>query len=72
VRHNQGTAGSDRVEIIWDRGAIQNVWLQVTVLANGNTGLAAPDVFYFGNRIGNFGRCTFNVVNRNCDAGSIR
>ncbi len=60
VRHNQGTAGSDRVEIIWDRGAIQNVWLQVTVLANGNTGLADPDVFYFGNRIGDTG----NEANR--------
>jgi hypothetical protein len=32
--------------------AVANGWLQITVLANTHTGLAAPDVFYFGNLIG--------------------
>ena len=36
--------------------AVGNGWLQVTVLANARTGLTRPDVFYFGNAIGE----TFN------------
>jgi hypothetical protein len=47
--------GSDRVTILWADNAIQNTWLQVTVKADGNTGLASPDVFYFGNVIGESG-----------------
>ena len=50
-----GASGSDRIEILWDDGAIRNTWLEVTVAANGHTGLAAPDVFYFGNRVGDTG-----------------
>ena len=37
---------------------IQKQWLQVTVLANANTGLSSPDVFYFGNAIGDTGNST--------------
>jgi hypothetical protein len=47
--------GSDRVTLIWPDGAIQKQWLQVTVLGGGSIGLAAPDVFYFGNAIGETG-----------------
>jgi hypothetical protein len=39
-------------------GAIRNTWLQVTVLANERTGLAATDVFYFGNLVGDTGNST--------------
>jgi len=54
--------GVTRLTLIWhdadgvqaDR-AVTNQWLQVTVLATANTGLAAPDVFYFGNAIGDSG-----------------
>ena len=35
--------------------AVGNGWLTVTVKANGHTGLAAPDVFSFGNLIGETG-----------------
>jgi hypothetical protein len=52
VRNGAGTSGSDRIEIVWADNALQNQWLQVTVKADGNTGLTAPDVFYFGNLIG--------------------
>ena len=52
VRAGAGVSGSDRVSIIWADNAIQNQWLQVTVLATANTGLSAPDVFYWGNLIG--------------------
>ena len=37
---------------------IQKQWLAVTVLAGENTGLTAPDVFCFGNAIGESGNST--------------
>ncbi|MEX0677475.1 MAG: choice-of-anchor Q domain-containing protein [Pirellulales bacterium] len=52
VLAGQGLGGSDRVEIVWADGVIKNTYLQVIVAANDITGLAAPDVFFFGNRIG--------------------
>ena len=52
VRRGAGIGGSDRVTIVWADGAIRNTWLQVSVLSNDHTGLAAPDVFYFGNAVG--------------------
>jgi len=48
-------APSDRITIIWADNAIQNTWLQITVLATAATGLDSPDVFYFGNAIGDSG-----------------
>ena len=52
----RGVGGSSRVTLIWPTGtgAIKQ-WLQVTVKANANTGLATPDVFYFGNAVGESG-----------------
>lgn len=55
VRAGAGTAGADRITIDWPDGAIQNQWLQVTVKAEAKTGLANPDVFYFGNAVGETG-----------------
>ena len=55
VRPGAGVGGSDRVQIIWPDGAIQNLWLQVIVLDNGNTGLAESDTFFFGNAVGETG-----------------
>ncbi len=48
----RGPGGSTQITIIWDDNAIENEWLQVTMLADQVTGLAADDVFYFGNAIG--------------------
>ena len=45
--------GKTQVVITWADGAIRNTWLQATVLANADTKLAAPDVFYYGNLVGN-------------------
>jgi len=53
-----GFAGSARVTLVWDDGEIQNQWLQVTVLDTAKTGLPSPDVFYFGNAIGESGDST--------------
>jgi len=47
-----GVAGSRRVQITFPDNTVQNTWLRVTVLANSDTLLAANDVFYFGNVIG--------------------
>ena len=44
--------GSTRVTIVWADSAIRNQWLEVTVKANADTALTAPDVFYFGNLYG--------------------
>ncbi len=57
VRAGAGVAGSHRVTLIWQDNAIENQWLQVTVLATDNTGLpqGGADVFYFGNAIGESG-----------------
>ena len=55
MRWGAGDNGSARVSVTWPDGAIVNKWLQVTVKANPETGLAKADVFYFGNRVGDAG-----------------
>jgi hypothetical protein len=52
LRPGAGAGGSDRIEILWPDNTIQNQWLQVRLLADHTTNLAADDVFYFGNLIG--------------------
>jgi hypothetical protein len=61
VRNGAGQNGSSRVEILWPDLAISKTWLQVTVKANAQTGLATPDVFYFGNAIGEAGNSMTNA-----------
>ena len=51
----QSSQTTTRVTMTWPDNTIQNQWLQVTVLANENTELAEPDVFYFGNAVGETG-----------------
>ena len=41
--------------VTWAGGALRNTWVEVTVKANADSGLAAPDVFYFGNLVGETG-----------------
>ena len=53
VLTGQGVSGSDRVKIIWADGAIINTWLRITVKASA--GIAADEVLYFGNCIGETG-----------------
>ena len=53
VRPGEGAGGADRVVLTWaDGGAVRNAWLQVTLPGGTKTGLAAADVFYFGNLAG--------------------
>jgi hypothetical protein len=67
VRRGAGANGSDRVTLYWSDNlptvdgvapAVLNGWLEVRVLANAVTGLAAPDVFVFGNLVGETGNPT--------------
>jgi hypothetical protein len=55
VRPAAGIAGTTRVMITWPDNAIQNQWLRVKVLNTAHTGLAGPDVFYFGSALGETG-----------------
>jgi ELWxxDGT repeat protein len=55
VRPGAGVGGSDRVELVWANGAITQNWLEVTVKATINTGLAADDMFFFGSEVGDTG-----------------
>jgi len=65
VRRGAGVGGSDRVTLTWldpnpldfspIARAVGNGWLTVTVKANSHTGLSRPDVFSFGNLIGETG-----------------
>jgi hypothetical protein len=61
VRSGAGLNGSDRITIIWSNNQIQKTWLQVTMLETPNTGLLAPDVFYFGNAVAESGNSTSNA-----------
>jgi hypothetical protein len=72
VRPGAGVNGSDRVTLTFADGAIKNTWLQVLVLPGPRTGLLAPDVFYFGNLIGDTGDgTTTNRVNA-LDLGAVK
>ena len=59
-----GTDGPARVSMVWADGVVRNRWLQVTVKANERTGLAAIDVFFFGNLIGETGNAARPRVSR--------
>jgi hypothetical protein len=48
-------SNTSRYAITFATGAIRNTWLRGTVKANDGTGLATPDVFYFGNLFGDTG-----------------
>ena len=47
-----GTGGADRLALSWIPGSVENTWLEITLAANATTGLATPDVFYFGHLLG--------------------
>jgi ELWxxDGT repeat protein len=79
VRRGAGVNGSDRVTLTWFdynpasasavAQAVVNGWLEVTLKNTAATGLAAPDVFYFGNLIGETGGA--GAVAFSVDAGDL-
>ncbi len=71
-RAADGINGSDRIELLFADLSIRNAWLQVTVKADATTGLAAPDVFYFGNLVGCSGNHVNQAIVNNTDAIAAR
>jgi hypothetical protein len=67
TRWGAGVQGSARVELTWPNNTIDNEWLQVTVLADADTGLSANTVFYFGNAIGDTGNSTTDAQVNSAD-----
>jgi hypothetical protein len=72
VRAGAGSGGSARVTIIWPDNAIQKQWIEVTVQATANTGLASPDVFYFGNAVGETGNSSTDAFVNGTDESASR
>ncbi len=73
VRAGAGAGGADRVTLIWPTStSVKKEWMQVTVLATTNTGLSSPDIFYFGNAIGETGNSTANAFVSGTDESAIR
>jgi hypothetical protein len=55
VRAGAGLHGAHRITLVWPDGAIVGEWLEVRLKTTAVTGLAADDVFYFGNAPGDTG-----------------
>ena len=72
VRRGAGDGGSDRVTITFPDGAVRNTWLRVTVKANADTGLAADDVFYFGNATAETGNSPDDALVNAIDLAAVR
>jgi hypothetical protein len=54
--------GITRVTLVWADNAIAKAWLQVTVKATAQTGLATPYVFYLGNAVGECGNSVADAL----------
>jgi hypothetical protein len=72
VRRGAGVGGSDRVTLVFADNTIRATWMQLTVLANANTALPAPDVFYFGNLCGETGNNPSAAVVNALDQAATR
>ncbi len=72
VRENAGTGGSDRVTVTWADNAIEQQWLQVTAPASSpDIGLAADEIHYWGNQIGETGNQAGSTAVNALDAGEV-
>lgn len=56
------TKHGDTFFLCWPDNLIRGKWVQVTIAANGTTGLSAADVFYFGNAPGEAGNSTSSAA----------
>jgi ELWxxDGT repeat protein len=72
LRRGAGVGGSDRVTLVIPDWVIRNTWLEVTVLPGTHTGLAAPDVFYFGNLVGETGDGAGGLRVTALDLGAVK
>ena len=70
-RNGAGAGDSDRVVLVFPSGSIVNEWLQVTMKATAVTGLAAPDVFYYGNLVGETGNAAPGATTMGVNAADV-
>ncbi|MEM9828045.1 MAG: right-handed parallel beta-helix repeat-containing protein [Planctomycetota bacterium] len=61
VRPGAGANRSDRISIRFADGQLTGGWLLVQVRATSRTGLAGPDLSFFGNAVGETGNSTLNT-----------
>jgi hypothetical protein len=66
-----GTGGAHRVLLTWADGLLRNLWLEVTVRATAATQLPVPDVFYFGNAVGETGNSPLNAITDALDQSAV-
>ena len=71
-----GPGGADRVTVTWADGAIRNQWLQIVVKGGvthaATTGLAADEIYLFGNAVGETGNAAGNALVNAADVVAIR
>jgi hypothetical protein len=72
VRRGAGVGGSDRFIAVFADNVVANKWLRVTVDPGQGSGLAAPDVFYFGSLIGETGDTLSPFRLSAADLGAIK
>jgi hypothetical protein len=72
VRRGAGVNNADRVTFTWPDGAVANTWLRVTAAGSADTGLAAADVFYFGNLVGETGNTATSLAVTSLDVLKTR
>jgi ELWxxDGT repeat protein len=82
VRRGDGADGSDRITLTWRdynpadlsalAQAVANGWLEVTLRATPRTGLAAKDVFSFGNLVGETTGGTESLRVNALDLGAVK
>ena len=72
VSDGAGLLGSKRIRVFFADHQIENEWVQVTVRATANTGLTAPDVFYFGSVVGDTGDSSSHTLVNAFDLNGVR
>jgi len=71
-RAGAGDGGSNRVTLTWPDGAIVDRWLRITLKSSIDNGLAADDVFSFGNLVGETGDDPTEALVTPADAARTR
>ncbi len=72
VYRGDGEEGSDRVMLGWEGASVRGGWLEVTLKATDRTGLAASDLFLFGNAPGESGNSPLNTYVDGADFAGAR
>jgi hypothetical protein len=61
IQHGMAS-GTHRVYLTWPDHAVENTWLELTVLATAATALEDPVAFYYGNAVGESGNFSTDAL----------